>query len=360
MIFILLQRFNLQIAGVRRGFSRSTVLETTTVQIDALEKVAALALQRHGASEFAAREVAKALRRAEQVGNSSCGLGHLEQDCKQLLSGRAAGNAVPKVHHVRPGLVQVDADNGFAQPAFTLGLPMALASAASLGIAVLAVSRAYTCAALGYFAEQVAENGFIGIAFTNASASVATPGGARPLIGTNPVAMAVPEKSGGIAFQFDQCTSAANLRQVREAALKSEQIPLGWAVSAQGEPTTDAVQALAGALLPAGGARGFGFGLMVEILASFFTDSAMSLDTRSLKETDGTPHSLGIFCLLLDPTAIAQGNFWSKLDRLKDAVASEPGTRLPGTRIERRQSVVVKTTLWEKAWFLAASNCESV
>ena len=338
---------------MRWSFSRSNVLETTTVHVDTLEKLAALALRRHGASEFAAGEVAKALRRAEQVGNSSCGLGHLEQDCKQLLSGRAAGNAVPQVHHVRPGLIQVDADNGFAQPAFTLGLPVALASVASLGVAVLAISRAYTCAALGYFAEQVAENGFIGIAFTNASASVATPGGARPLIGTNPVAMAVPDQNGGIAFQFDQCTSAANLRQIRDAALRSEPIPLGWAVSAQGAPTTDAVHALAGALLPAGGARGFGIGLMAEILASFFTDSAMSLDTRSLKETAGRPHGLGVFCLLLDPTAIAQGNFWRKLDRLKDAVASEPGTRLPGTRIRREENVAVNTALWERAQFLA-------
>lgn len=335
------------------------MLETTTVHVDALEKLVALALQRHGASEFAAREVAKSLRRAEQVGNSSCGLGHLEQDCKQLVSGRAAGNAVPQVHHVRPGLVQADAHNGFAQPAFTLGLPVALVSAASLGISVLAVSRAYTCAGLGYFAEQVAENGCIGIAFTNASASVAAPGGARPIIGTNPVAMAVPDRNGGIAFQFDQCTSAANLRQIRDAALRSEPIPLGWAVSGQGEPTTDAVQALAGALLPAGGARGFGIGLMAEILASFFTDSAMSLDTRSLKETQGPPHSLGIFCLLLDPTAMAQGNFWSKLDRLKEAVASEPGTRLPGTRIRREEHVAVKTVLWERAQFLAHSNCAS-
>ena len=111
--------------------------------------------------------------------------------------------------------MQVDADKGFAQPAFTLGLPVALASVASLGVAVLAIRRAYTCVALGYFAEQVVENGFIGIGFTNASASVATPGGARPLIGTIPLAMAVPDKNGGIAFQFDQCTSAA-MRSVAE------------------------------------------------------------------------------------------------------------------------------------------------
>lgn len=329
---------------------------TTTVSVETLEGVMALALRRHGAAENAANEVAKALRRAEQLGNTSCGLGHLELDCAQLLSGRVDGKAVPRMHRVRPGLVQVDAHNGFAQPAFTLGLPEALTSVASLGVAVLAVSRAYTCAALGYFPERVAEHGFIGIAFTNASASVTAPGGSRPLLGTNPVAMSVPDGQGGIAFQFDQCTSATNLRHVREAARISEPIPDGWAVSPDGAPTTVASEALAGALLPAGGSKGFSFGLMAEVLASFFTDSAMSLDTKSLQATSGAPHGLGVFCLLLDPTAIAADPFGRKLDRLKDAIRSQPGTRLPGTKRQTQGDVPVDCALWEKAQSLAVAR----
>ncbi|MGT2453954.1 Ldh family oxidoreductase [Cupriavidus basilensis] len=156
----------------------------------------------------AAREVARSLRRAQQIGNIHCGLGHVEHDCAQLLSGRVAAEAIPNLNLVRPGIVHVDAKNGFAQPAFALGLPPALASVEALGVSVLAISRAYTSAALGYFPERIAEHGFIGVAFTNASASVAPPGGSRPVLGTNPIAMAVPDGGGGIAFQFDQCTSA--------------------------------------------------------------------------------------------------------------------------------------------------------
>lgn len=333
-------------------------METTTVSIEAVEAVAALALRLHGASDFAAQEVAKALRSSEQVGNSHCGLGHLELDCSQLLSGRVKGNAAPDVQRPRPGLIQVDAHDGFAQPAFTLGLPAALKAASELGISVLTVRRAYTCARLGYFPELVAQLGFIGIAFTNASASVAAPGGSKRVLGTNPVAMAVPDASGGIAFQFDQCTSATNLRHIREAADRSEQLPEGWAVSARGEPTRDAAEALAGALLPASGARGFGFGLMSEVLASFFTDSAMSLDTKRLNETEGPPHSLGMFCMLLDPAAIAGDQFWSSLERLKAAMVSEHNARLPGSRIERKDHVTVETVLWQRAQSLSRSTRE--
>ncbi|MHA7685053.1 Ldh family oxidoreductase [Cupriavidus sp. PET2-C1] len=316
----------------------------------------AIALRRHGASKFAAYEVAKALRRAEQLGNTHCGLGHLERDCAQLLSGRVVGKAVPKMSRIRPGLIQVNADDGFAQPAFALGLPEALNGVESLGVAVLAISRAYTCTALGYFPERISEHGFIGIAFTNASASVAAPGGSKPVLGTNPIAMSIPDGRGGIAFQFDQCTSAANLRHVREAAQRSEPIPEGWAVSQRGEPTTNPIEALAGALLPAAGSRGFGIGLMSEVLASFFTNSAMSLDTESLQAVSGPPHGLGVFCLLLDPTAIAGSHFGYKLDRLKDAILAQPGTRLPGTKQRAHECVTVDCAMWERALALTESR----
>jgi len=331
-------------------------MRTTTVSLEDLRSVIARALRLHGASEPVAEHVAEALGRAEQRGNTHCGLRHLEHDCAQLMSGRVLGTVTPAIHGPRPGLIHVDAKNGFAQPAFALGLPDALSAARTLGVAVLAISKAYTCAALGYFPERIAQHGFIGVAFTTASARVAAPGGSKRVLGTNPMAMSVPDGKGAIAFQFDQCTSAANLRHVREAAARGAPIPGGWAVSPNGHPTTDALEALAGALLPAGGSRGFGIGLMAEVLGSFFTHSAMSLDTENLQSPSGPPHGIGIFCLLLDPEAIAGAHFWSKLDRLKDAILSEPGTRLPGTGREAQPSITVEVDAWERAQSLAQSQ----
>ncbi|WP_436225419.1 Ldh family oxidoreductase [Cupriavidus necator] len=149
------------------------------------------------------------------------------------------------------------------------------------------------------------------------------------------------------------------MRHVREAAQRSEPIPADWAVSRHGEPTTNALEALAGALLPAGGTRGFGIGLMSEVLASFFTDSGMSLDTESLQTVSGPAHGLGVFCLLLDPTAIARDHFGHKLDRLKDAIVSQPGTRLPGTKQRAQERVTVDRAMWEKAQSLAESRFDN-
>jgi (2R)-3-sulfolactate dehydrogenase (NADP+) len=94
---------------------------------------------------------------------------------------------------------------------------------------------------------------------------------------------------------------------------------------------------------------------MVEILASFFTDSAMSLHTSNLQATVGPPHGLGIFCLLLDPTAIAGDAFERKLDILQTAVQAQPGTRLPGTGKSKQSRVAVNSLLWERAQILAGA-----
>ena len=99
----------------------------------------------HGALDWISQQVADAVAASESVGNRICGLYYLESYCEQLLSGRVNGTAVPDVQLVRSGSVYVDADDGFAQPAFSKGLPEALKLAKKNGIASLSVGRAHTC-----------------------------------------------------------------------------------------------------------------------------------------------------------------------------------------------------------------------
>ena len=114
------------------------------------------------------------------------------------------------------------------------------------------------------------------------------------------MAMAIPAEGGGVAFQFDQSTSAVALGKITQAAAAGESIPLGWAVDSRGKPTTDPKAALKGSLLSTGGYKGYGFGLMVEVLAAAVTGSVNSVNVKGLKLADGPPHDLGqyYFCLL--------------------------------------------------------------
>ena len=93
---------------------------------------------------------------------------------------------------------------------------------------------------------------------TNASAVVAPPGGRRRIVGTNPIAFAVPDGAGGAAMAFDQSTTQVALGKVTMAKAAGRPIPEGWALDANGRPTTDPDAALAGSLAPAGRSQGLG------------------------------------------------------------------------------------------------------
>lgn len=101
----------------------------------------------------------------------------------------------------------VDAAVGFAQPAFTRGLPSACEAARACGTASLAIAHSHTCTSLGFFAEQIAAEGLIGVGFTNASAVVAGPHGRKRVIGTNPIAFTLPGPDGP-AMHADLSTAA--------------------------------------------------------------------------------------------------------------------------------------------------------
>jgi len=325
-----------------------------TVELDVVFELSKTALMRHGASEFAASEVAKAVRKAEEVGNLICGLYYLESYCAQLQTGRVNGTVEPVVSKPKSASVMVDAGFGFAQPAFARGLPEALRTAQDAGTCALAVCHAHTCTSLGYFTEQIALAGLIGIGFTNASPVVSPPGGNKAVIGTNPIAMSVPAKGGGVAFQFDQSTSAVALGKITMAASAGTDIPLGWAVDVDGNPTTDPKEALKGSLVSTGGYKGFGFGLMAEILAAAVTGSVNSLDVAGLKLPNGVPHDLGQFYFLIDPTTFSGDAFWDRLARVSDAVAEQDGARLPGTGKTLPKRVEIDCNVWNRVIELAS------
>lgn len=331
-------------------------MDQVSVPLDHLERATKQALRRHGATEDIAGLVAHAVGVAEAKGNKICGLYYLESYCKQLESGRVIGDAVPEVSNQRPGAVRVDAKFGFAQAAFAAGFDTAVAAAKINGTCGFAIEHSHTCTSLGYFTEKLANAGLIALGFTNSSARVAPPGGTKRLLGTNPLAMSVPARDGGVAFQFDFSTSAIALGKITMAAAAGESIPLGWAVDINGNETTDPAAALEGSLLSAGGYKGFGLGLMVEVLAAALTASTMSTDIAPLKATEGPHHDIGQFYLLIDPAGYSGDGFWTAIESLAAQVADEPNARLPGSSTTSGDVVVIDAGLWDRTLALTGGN----
>lgn len=344
----------LRIVAPLSKFDSALPLNTQTVTIEEIKEQTANALVKHGAAEWVAASVASAVARAEATGNLICGLYYLESYCTQLRTGRVDGQVEPVVTRPKPAAVSVDAKLGFAQPAFERGIAAAVAAAKENGTATLAVCHSHTCTAMGFFTEQIAAHGLIGIGMTNAPACVSPPGGTRAVLGTNPIAMAVPRADGTLAFQFDQSTSAIAIGKIRVAASSGDKIPLGWAVDKDGRPTDDPKAALEGSLVSAGGYKGYGFGLMVEVLAAAVTGSLTSTSAPPLKTPEGPPHDLGQFYFLIDPLVFAGDAFWARLAQLTEAVESQSGARLPGSNSERPSAVDIDAALWETVKRLAA------
>ena len=324
------------------------------INVKEILNVSKSALVQHGSDDWVATHVAEAIAASESVGNRICGLYYLESYCEQLISGRVSGRAYPEVHLVRPSSVYVDAKDGFAQPAFSKGLPEVLKVAQENGIASLSIGRTHTCTSLGFFTKKIAQAGFLGLGFTNASPIVAPPGGKSRIIGTNPIAFSVPDGNGGIAMQFDQSTTTVALGKITMAKAAGKSIPEGWALDKDGKPTTNPEDAIQGTLVSSGGYKGWGFGLMAEILVAGMTGGRISKNVAPLKAKEGEPHNLGQFYIVIDPASGA--SFYNRLEELTAVISAEEGTRMPGQYTIPQSEVDVPDELWGLAISLSKAK----
>lgn len=322
------------------------------VLISEIAEVTRRALVAHGAAAKVASVMADAVAWAEARDNRICGLYYLESYCQQLVTGRVRGDADPVLSKPRPGVVEVDAGHGFAQPAFAAALDAGVEAARTNGLASILVRQAHTCTALGWFTEAIAKAGLIAFGATNASPIVAAPGGKTRVLGTNPMSFAVPDGQGGVAMMFDQSTTTVALGRITMAKAAGEPIPEGWAVDVDGRPTTDPEAALKGSLCSVGGYKGWGLGLMVEIMAAGLAGGTPSRKVTPLKAPEGDPHDLGHSFLLIDPGI--RPDFHAMVNGLAAAVAQDAGARMPGRGKTPHMAVDVPDALWEATLALAA------
>ncbi len=301
------------------------------MNLDEVEALARDALKRAGASASAAASVARSTRAAERDGIRSHGLMYVPIYAEHLRCGKVIGDAAPVVDRPRPGAIRVDAGAGFAHPAIDAGLPDLISAARELGVATMTVHDSYNCGVLGHHAERIAEAGLLGLCFTNAPASIAPVGGQLPVIGTNPFALGVPG-SDGVAFVIDQSASAIAKSEIILRAREGRSIEPGWALDRDGNPTTDAQSALKGSMLPAGGQKGFGAGLMVEVFAAALAGATLGKDASPFSGPLGGPPRTGQCFIALDPGPLSGGGFADRIAALAAAIDGQDGARLPGSR----------------------------
>ena len=307
-------------------------METVTISLDEVGELAVSALSGAGARQDNAASVARSTVAAERDGIRSHGLMYVPVYAEHVACGKVDGAAVPSVERTRPGAIRVDAQSGFAHPAIDAGWGDLMAAARENGVAVMTLHNSYNCGVLGHHAERLAAAGFLGLCFTNAPASIAPIGGRKPVVGTNPFALGVPDGKGGAAFVIDQSASVVAKSEIMLRARHGEPIEPHWALDAEGRPTTDAALALKGSMAPTGGYKGFGVGLLVEIMAACLSGAVLGKDASPFAGTAGGPPNTGQCFLAFDLDAFSGAAFGEKVTALTAAIAEQEGARLPNTR----------------------------
>lgn len=302
-------------------------------------------LTRCGTSSENAAAVARALVAAEEAGQAGHGLRRLPSYAAQAHSGKVDGKAMPSATQGRPGVLTVDARDGFAYPAIDLAVDWLAGAAQAQGIAVAGITRSHHCGVAGVTVGRLADKGLVALMFANTPAAMAPWGGRTPLFGTDPIAFAAPRPDGRTPVVIDVSLSKVARGKIMAADQRGEAIPEGWALDADGQPTSDPKAALGGTMVPMGDAKGTALALMVELLAAGLVGARYGHEASSFFTADGSAPGVGQLIIAIDPGAFGGGDV-ARIDDLARAVENEPGARLPGARRAELKAKVAESGIW--------------
>lgn len=245
-----------------------------------LTEAAVKLLSLYGVPEEDARTVALSLIDADARGISSHGVVRLVPYADRLKKGLV--NPKPQIRTDRIGcLLRVDGDNGLGQIVGLNALESCMALAKEMGGAFAFIRSSNHYGALGYYTRIAAEQGYAAFATSNAGPSMPPYGGVEPMLGTNPFSISFPAGKYG-DFTIDCATSAAAKGKIRLYAREGKAIPLGWAIDAEGNDTTDAEKAVLGGLLPMGWHKGYGLAMATDILTGPLSGGKFSCESESM------------------------------------------------------------------------------
>ena len=308
--------------------------DTVTIPLDELDSIVQGIFARSGLTPQQAKSVADVIIAGERDGCKSHGIYRIEGCLKTIRDGKVVADAVPELVDDGSGVIRVNANGAFSNPAFETGLDALVERAKKLGVAALAINDCTHFSALWPEIEMLTDRGLAGMAMCPSYSAVAPAGGSQPTMGTNPFAFGWPRKDAP-PFVFDFATSVAARGEIELHRRAGTKIPEGWAVDKDGKPTTDPNAALEGAMLPFGSYKGSAISIMIELLAA-----AMIGDMISPEALDYLHGSFdyapihGELILAFDLDHFSKGRPGNPLDRaeaLFDQITGQ-GARLPSQR----------------------------
>jgi LDH2 family malate/lactate/ureidoglycolate dehydrogenase len=286
-----------------------------------LARFATEVLVAEGVPQGDATLLADSLVTAELWGHASHGLLRLPWYVARLRSGATAAVTVPEVVRDGGAVVVLDGHHGIGQVVTQRAVELGVDRARAHGISGVAVRDSGHFGTAAYFTRQAAEAGCVALLVTNASPAMAPWGGRVKAIGTNPWSIAAPAGRHGVVV-MDLANTAVARGKVYLAAERGDQIPEGWAATADGTPTTDPAEAIAGLILPMAGPKGYVISFMMAVHAGVLTGSAFGNGVAGPYDPDrrsGAGHLL----ITIDVSAVADtAEFTTRIEALVDQTRS--------------------------------------
>lgn len=274
---------------IRRGFI------VAKIKIEKLKEFCEKTLLREGLTEKNAGTVTEALVTTDMFGVVSHGTKNLYQYIEKMRAGGIDPKAEPETVAEGPAWALLDGHAAIGMVSACRAMDLAMAKARECGIAYAGVRNSCHFGAAGYYANRAAKAGFMGISMSNADPNMSIPNAAGVVIGNNPFSFSVP-LSGGKSLFLDIALSNVAALKVVMAKEKGLSVPDSWLIDSDGRPTTDPGNFPGGAFLrPMAAHKGYGFAVMVEILASVITGAGIMSDVTSwnldLKSTNKAGHA---------------------------------------------------------------------
>lgn len=285
------------------------------VSHDELSAIGVEALEAVGVPAADARVATRILLYADLRGVGSHGIQRLLMYVPRIRKGLINPTPAIEVENVSPVMSLVHGDDGLGQVVAERGTREAVRLAKEWGLGLVGCRDSNHFGAVAPFAQMACDERLIAIVATNAFPTMAPWGGGKNVVGNNPFAVGVPCEDAP-PFILDMALSVSSRGRMRDMAKQRQRIPEGWALDANGRPTTDPLEALKGFVLPIGGHKGYGLALAIDIIAGVMTGAGVADGVKSLLQQWDEPQHVGHVMCVIDPVRFMP---WSRFaERMKD------------------------------------------
>lgn len=308
---------------------------------EVLDKFCCDVFEAFGFEKEESRIISDVLLMSDLIGIESHGMQRMVRYHKGIEKGTIHPKEKPEVVFETPVSAVIDGHNGMGQLIGHFAMKKAIEKAKKTGIGIVSVRESNHYGIAGYYAKMASDEGLFGMSCTNSEAIMVPTFGKKAMLGSNPIAAAMP--ADPYPFFFDASTSVVTRGKLEMYNKMDKPLPAGWALDENGHECTEAPRVLAnivgkkgGGIMPLGGVdevsgshKGYGYGMLCEMLSSVFSMGVTSNECCTFPDKTGICHGF----VAMDPSIFGDAekireHFSGYLQALRESPKAEGADRI--------------------------------